>query len=178
MIRRIIILAVGGAFALLVMQVPAFVQQYTQRLGGWHTAYALELDKLQKRAENLGQSRDEYIAALRVNKEPEARQEGEHWARQVVYFQALDKAYKDLTAAPPWMRLIVFIEHYNSHLAKGAWEDYELTTPATVEGAAYGAAGFAVGWLLVLAGGMPYRIWQDRRLAAARKKKFEGFDPL
>ena len=46
MIRRIIILAVGGAFALLVMQVPAFVQQYTQRLGGWHTAYALELDKL------------------------------------------------------------------------------------------------------------------------------------
>lgn len=178
MIRKVIILAVGGLFALLAMQVPAFVQQYTQRLGGWHTAYATELVELQKRAAEIGQTRDEYIAALRANKEPEARQEGEHWARQVVYFRALDKAYDDLTNAAPWMRIFVFVEHYNNHLATGTWEDYELTTPATPEGIAYGGAGFLFGWLAVMLGGMPYRIWQDRRAAAARKKKFEGFDPL
>ena len=58
------------------------------------------------------------------------------------------------------------------------WKAYKPAVPTTIEGAVYGAAGFIVGWLLVIVGGVPYRIWQDRRLAAARKKKFEGLDPL
>ena len=94
-------------------QAPEFIQQYTQRLGGWRDAYYADIVELDARAENLGQTRDEYIAALRANEEPEARQEGDHWAMRVVYLDALQTAYSDLAEAAPWMRVPAFVEHYN-----------------------------------------------------------------
>jgi hypothetical protein len=177
-LRRILIVAVGLVVGAGAAQAPEFIQQYTQRLGGWRDAYFAEIVELDARAKNLGQTRDEYIAALRANTEPEARQEGEHWATQVTYLKALDQAYEELSGAAPWMRVPVFFEHYNAELAGRTWKDFEPAVPATPEGAAYGGVGFLFGWLGVILAGAPYRVWRQRREAAARKKKLEGLNPL
>jgi hypothetical protein len=121
-LRRVLIIVVGLGVGAGAAQAPEFIQQYTQRLGGWRDAYYADIVELDARAENLGQTRDEYIAALRANNEPEARQEGEHWAMRVVYLAALEKAYADLAGAAPWMRVPVFVEHYNAELAKRTWK--------------------------------------------------------
>ncbi len=178
MLRRVLIIVVGLAVGAGAAQAPEFIQQYTQRLGGWRDAYYADVLELDERAGNLGQTRDEYIAALRANEEPEARQEGEHWAMRVVYLDALEKAYGDLAGAAPWMRVPAFAQHYNVELARRTWKDFKPAVPATPEGAAYGGVGFLFGWLAVILAGMPYRVWQDRRRGAARKKKFDGFDPV
>ncbi|MDH3230478.1 MAG: DUF2937 family protein [Alphaproteobacteria bacterium] len=178
MLRRVMIVAVGLAVGAGAAQAPEFIQQYTQRLGGWRDAYFAGIAELDARAKNLGQSRDEYIAALRANEEPEARQEGEHWATRVLSLKALDRAYGDLAGAAPWMRVPAFIKHYNAELARRTWKDFEPAVPATPEGAAYGAAGFLLGWLAVLLAGVPYRVWRQRREMASRRKKLGRLDPL
>lgn len=178
MLRRILIIAVGLTVGAGASQAPEFIQQYTQRLGGWRDAYMVDVAELDASAKKLGQTREDYIAALRANSEPEAREEGDRWARKVAYLEALKRAYSELREAPSWSRVAVFIRHYNPELARRTWTAFKPAVPTTPEGAAYGAVGFVVGWLLVIAGGMPYRIWQDRRTAAAKKKRLSGLDPL
>ncbi len=178
MLRRLLIIAVGLLVGAGAAQSPEFIQQYTQRLGGWRDAYAQQLADLDQRADEAGLSRDDYIAALRASDDSNAVREGEYLALLPGYQAALEKAYGDLSGAEPWMRVVVFAQHYNGELAQRVWRDYKPAVPTTVEGLVYGGVGFLFGWLGVALAGLPYRLWQDRRLAAARKKRLEGFDPL
>jgi hypothetical protein len=178
-IRKAVIIAVGVLFAALSVQVPAFIQSYTQRLGGWRDAYALQLKELDDRAKEAGYKRDDYVAALRASDDPNAVREGNYLALLPGYHRALHRAYKDLTEAPPWMRAVRFAEHYNAELAASTWKIYTPAgVPATPEGIAYAGVGFLAGWGFVSLGGIPYGFWRRRRQEAARRKKFEGFDPL
>lgn len=178
MLKRVLIITVGLLVAGVAAQAPEFIQQYTQRLGGWRDAYYADITELDARAKKLNQSRDQYIAALRASKEPEARQEGEHWANRVVYLELLKQAYGDLTGAAPWMRVPVFIKHYNGELVRRTWKVFKPALPTTLEGAAYAAAGFLLGWVLAVLIAWPFELWLDRRALAARKKKLSGLDPL
>lgn len=152
-------------------QGPEFIQQYTQRLGGWRDAYAQQLADLDTRAAEAGLSRDAYIVALRRSDDPNAVREGDYLALLPGYTAALQTAYKELTEAPPWSRAPTFARHFNYELAKRVWRDYRPAVPTTTEGVAYGGVGFLFGWLAVSLLGLPYRIWQDRRLAAAANRR-------
>ncbi|MDH3231614.1 MAG: DUF2937 family protein [Alphaproteobacteria bacterium] len=178
MIRRILIIAIGLGVGAGAAQAPEFIQQYTQRLGGWRDAYAQQLADLDQRATEAGLSREDYIAALRTSDDLNAVREGEYLALLPGYQAALEKAYKDLSGAAPWTRALVFAEHYNTELATRVWRDYKPAVPTTAEGVAYGGAGFLAGWLAVALAGLPYRIWRERRDLAARRNKLGGFDPL
>lgn len=178
MINRIIVIAVGLACGAVAAQAPEFIQQYTQRLGGWRDAYAKEISEFELRAKKLGQTREEYITALRTNQEAEARQEGDHWATQVIYLEALNTSYNDLAGASSLMRVFVFAEHYNAELASRTWGAYKPAVPTTAEGAAYGGAGFLAGWLVVFLGGTPWRMRRKRREAAASETKIDSLDSI
>jgi len=167
----VLIIAVGLAAAAGAAQAPEFIQQYTQRLGGWRDAYAQQLVDLDKRAKEAGLSREAYIAALRHSGDQNAVREGNYLALLPGYTAALKTAYDDLSEAAPWMRALVFAGHYNNELAKRVWRDYRPAVPTNLEGTAYGGVGFIFGWLAVSLIGLPYRIWQDRRLAAANRRK-------
>lgn len=164
---RILALLVGLACGAAASQVPEFVTQYTQRLGGWVNAYDKVVVELDQRAAKLKMSREDYIASLKANKKAEARQEGEHLALQVGYQTALTRAYNSLTEAPPLMRGIRLIENYNPVLARATWRDFRPALPATVEGLAYGGAGFVAGWIGLILIGLPFRIWRARRESMA-----------
>lgn len=178
MLRRILIIAVGLTVGAGAAQAPEFIQQYTQRLGGWRDAYAQQLADLDQRASEAGLDREAYIAALRASDDPNAVREGNYLALLPGYRAALETAYTDLSEAAPWLRGLAFVRHYNNELAKRVWHDYKPAVPTTVDGVAYGGAGFIVGWLAVVLAGAPYRIWRQRRDAIARQKRFSGLDPL
>lgn len=171
MLRRALIIAVGLAVAAGAAQAPEFIQQYTQRLGGWRDAYAQQLADLDKRAKEAGLSRENYIAALRRSGDQNAVREGDYLALLPGYTAALQRAYKELSEASPWMRALIFAGHYNAELARRVWRDYKPAVPTNLEGAAYGGVGFLFGWLALSLIGLPYRIWQDRRFAAANRRK-------
>lgn len=171
MLSRVLIIVVGLAAGAAAAQAPEFIQQYTQRLGGWRDAYAQQLADLDKRAKDAGLNREDYIAALQRSGDQNAVREGKYLALLPGYTAALQKAYKELSAAAPWMRTLVFAGHYNNELARRVWRDYKPAVPTNLEGAAYGAVGFLLGWLVVSVLGAPYRMWQDRRFAAANRRK-------
>jgi hypothetical protein len=164
-IRKIIVIAAGILVGTVTSQAPEFMQQYTQRLGGWLDHYNQAISELVERAENLGQTRDQYIAALIANSEAEAQQEGEHWAQQVRYQETLADGYQAITGAPPWTRPFLIFENARQQpaLAEATWAVYKPAVPATVEGAAYAGIGFLAGALLVGFVAMPFR--RQRRAA-------------
>jgi len=171
LIRRALIIAVGLVVGAGATQGPEFIQQYTQRLGGWRDAYARMLGDLDKRAAEAGLGRDAYVAALRRSEDRNAVREGDYLALLPGYLATLQTAYKELDTAPPWSRAAVFVKHFNYDLTKEVLLVYKPAVPTTVEGAAYGGVGFLIGWLAVSLAGLPYRIWQERRFAAANRRK-------
>ncbi|UCH75735.1 MAG: DUF2937 family protein [Rhodospirillales bacterium] len=171
MLSRLVIIAVGLAIGAGAAQGPEFIQQYTQRLGGWRDAYAQQLADLDARAAEAGMKRDEYVAALRGSEDPNAVREGDYLVLLPGYKAALDRAYEDLVGATAWSRPLAFVGHYNSELASRVLRDFKPAIPTTLEGAAYGGTGFLVGWFAIALIGVPYRIWRRRREAAALRAK-------
>ncbi len=169
MLKRLLIIAVGLVVGAGAAQSPEFIQQYTQRLGGWRDAYAQQLADLDQRASEAGVDRDAYIDALRKSDDPNAVREGAYLALLPGYQAALDKAYEDLTGAAPWMRLPTFVQHYNGELAIRVWRDYKPALPTTTEGLAYGGVGFLGGWFAVALASLPFRMWRRRREAARER---------
>ena len=151
MIKKVLIVTFGLLCGAMTSQAPEFMQQYTQRLGGWLDKYNEGIAELTERAENLGQTRDEYIAALKANSEAEARQEGEYWAQQVLYQTTLADGYQGIVEAPPWMRPWLVYENSRQQpaLAEAVWKIFKPAVPATAEGAVYGGIGFLAAMLLL-----------------------------
>lgn len=161
--KRILVLIVGLACAAAASQAPEFTQQYLQRLGGWRDSYADLVAKLDARAAEFGLSRSEYIAALRRSEDPKVLKEAENIAHWPVYEEELREAYRAIDEAPPMMRAIRMVQHFNHPVAVAAWDGFRPAVPATTEGAAYGGAGFVAGWMLVGLLGIPVQILRRRR---------------
>jgi hypothetical protein len=161
--RKILVILMGLACGAVTAQGPEFIQQYTQRLGGWRDAYALQLRDLDKRAADFGLPRDDYIVALQNSDDAKARNEGDHLARLPGYYESLNAAYESLTEAGPVGRGFAFMEHYNNRLAKQVWASYKPALPANTEGAIYGGAGFVAGALSLFLVSLPFRLIRHAR---------------
>lgn len=163
--KRILVILVGLACGATASQAPEFTQQYLQRLGGWRDSYADLVAKLDARAAEFGLSRDQYIAALRRSDDPKVLKEAENIARWPVYERELHEAYRAIDEAPPLLRAVRMVQHFNPPVAEAAWDGFRPAVPATTEGLAYGGAGFVVGWLVVGLLGVPVRMARRRGAA-------------
>lgn len=153
--KRILVLVVGLACGGTASQAPEFTQQYLQRLGGWRDSYVDLVARLDSRAAEFGLSRDQYIAALRRSEDPKVLREAEEIARWPAYERELSKAYAAINDAPPLMRAIRMLEHFNRPVAEAAWDGFRPAMQLTTEGLAYGGAGFLMGWILTGLLGVP-----------------------
>lgn len=156
--RKILVIMMGLVCGAVLAQAPEFIQQYTQRLGGWRDAYALQISDLDKRAKEFGLSREDYVTALQFSDDPKAVREGNHLALLPGYYETLNLAHKQLTTAGPVSRIFVFAEHYNGALAQSVWSDYKPAVPTNTEGAIYGGTGFVLGSMGIFLIGLPFRI--------------------
>jgi hypothetical protein len=122
--------AIGGA---ALAQMPVFVQQYLQRLGG-HVDEA--------RHNLAGLASDPQLNQL----EPGARGAFEAVARARV--DALQAQLDGLLAATPAMRPLEFLQSFDRAIALATLDRFEPALPLDPAGLLYGAAGVFVGWLL------------------------------
>lgn len=170
MIRRVIVLAIGLACGIAVSQVPEFVQQYMQRLGGQLDVLSAQIADLETRAAEAGLSRDAYVMALQTSVDPNGVREGDYLAELPQRFEAVRLAYADLTRAAPWKRGIIFIRRYEPTTIAATWGDFRPGIPVTTEGLGYGLVGFIVGWSAELVLIAPFTL---RRRKPARKQRRE-----
>ena len=157
MLARRFALAVGLLLAVCFSQVPEFVQQYRQRLGG-------ALDELQRvvaqfdeevRAQAL--NREAGIARLRANADPLAQARGTDVAIAVDRKRRLETQQRDFETAGPIERYWVFVEGLDPELAGRTYAIFQPAVPVTASGFAAGALGLVLGYGGIRTAASPFR---------------------
>lgn len=138
------LLCVLGAVAFT--QVPEFIQQYLQRLGGHLDEARRQLESftqvaamsnltLPQLVERTAQNSDEAVAKL-SGVMREAMERVDH----------LSAAMDAIRNASAWTRPFVFLRHLDPAIAKATWAIYKPAVPTTVEGLVYAGFGVLVIW--------------------------------
>ncbi len=155
--------------AVLCSQLPEFIQQYVQRLGGHLDEARRQLGQFQKIAAKSGLTFDQLMAKSRDASEATVARLGQLMHESVVRVDALAAADAAIRDASIFSRPFVFLHHVDFSIARATGSVFKPAVPTTVEGMLY--AGF--GMLLILAlyhGAVRYpvrRAWRRRKARQA-----------
>jgi hypothetical protein len=133
------ILCVLGA--VLFSQVPEFMQQYLQRLGGHLDEARLTISRFRDAAAQSGSTLDQLVANSAQNPDPSMRNVGGVIQGAIARADELASADAALRGASVWTRPFVFLRHADWGIAKATWEIYRPAVPTTAEGFIYAGAG-------------------------------------
>lgn len=155
--------------AVLFSQVPEFMQQYLQRLGGHLDEARRQLLRFQQTAEQSGLTLTKFIGQTSANADPAVAKLGAVMTESVTRVDTLAAAQDAIAHATLWSRPFVFLQHIDTAIARATWQIYQPAVPTTVEGLVYSLTGMLV-LLAVYHLGIKYPIakaWS--KPAAARK---------
>jgi hypothetical protein len=154
--------------AILFSQVPEFIQQYLQRLGGRLDEARLQLYQLRRVAEHSGLSLDQLAARTGADPDPAVARLGSVLGEAVDRVRLLEAADAAIRGAAAWARPFAFARHFDPSTARSTWAIFKPAVPTTVEGASYALAGMLLMLALYHIGikhacrrGM--RAWRNRR---------------
>lgn len=167
------LLCVAGA--VLCSQLPEFIQQYVQRLGGHLDEARRQLGQLREIAAKSGMSFDQFMARSRDDPDATVGRLGQLMHDTMVRVDDLSQADAALRDASIFTRPLIFLRHVDFSIAQATWRVFKPAVPTTVEGIVYAAFGM----LLILAlyhGAVRYpvrRAWRRR----TERRALAGNDP-
>ena len=135
------ILCVVGA--VLFSQLPEFMQQYLQRLGGHLDEARLQLDRLREAAARSGMTLDQLVSGASRNPDPSADRLAGMVRSSIARVDELSAAESAIRHASIWAKPFVFAAHLDLGIAKATWSIFRPAVPTTAEGLVYAAAGMA-----------------------------------
>jgi hypothetical protein len=138
-----IALAVLVGFA--VSQVPRFVQEYEQRLGGAFQEASRQLDEFRRNAETAGLSFNEYVGRHLDSADPAMRATGRTIQNSVLRVADLREQAQRIQGASKFAKPLVLTRTYDTSLLRATWDRFAIT--ATFD-PAFGVIGLVLGWLL------------------------------
>jgi hypothetical protein len=138
-----IILAVLIGFA--VSQVPRFIQEYEQRLGGALQEATRQLDEFRRNAETAGLSFNEYQARHLDSPDTALRATGRTIQNSVARVADLREQLQRLADAAKFAKPVVLVRTYDASLLGATWQRFVVSASFDP---AFGAIGLAIGWLL------------------------------
>ena len=139
------LLCVAGA--VLCSQIPEFIQQYLQRLGGHLDEARRQLGQFLEVAAKSGLTLDELIAKSQAAPEATVARLGQLMHDAVSRVDTLAAAETAIRNASIISRPFVFLHHVDLSIARATWGIFKPAVPTTVEGLLYAA----LGMLLILA---------------------------
>ncbi len=137
-----IFFAVG--FGLAFCQVPVFVQQYEQRLGGAVGELSALADQYAENANRSDMTLEIYVQRHLVNTDHVMRKTGRTMVATLERLSGLEAAREALDLAPVWKKPWVLARHTDSVLLRDTWTKFGFTL--TVD-PLFGAAGVLFGFL-------------------------------
>jgi hypothetical protein len=167
MIFRRLALFLALLVGLGATQVPEFVEQYRQRLGGAIDELATIISGFDSRSARQGLSQADGIARLLADADPLARQEGEEKQEIVARLHALREQQTAFRDAGPVARLVEFATRCDARVARGTWTDFQPAVPTSPEAVVLGLIGFLIGGGAVHVAGRPFRRRHGRNLRDA-----------
>jgi len=135
-------LCVVGAVAF--SQVPEFIQQYAQRLGGHLDEARRQLAQFQQTAAQSGLTLEALIRQTSANADAAVARLGGVMAETAARVDRLAAAQAALHEASVWTRPFAFARHLDTAIARGTWSAFKPAVPTTVEGLIYALAGMLV----------------------------------
>lgn len=146
MLARRFALALGLLLAVVFSQVPEFVQQYRQRLGGAADELKRIVAQFDEEASAQSLSRDAGIARLRASADPLVQARGADLQLAVDRERRLEAQDRAFAEAGPLGRYWVFAERFDPELAGRTYAIFQPAVPVTPAGFVAGAAGFILGY--------------------------------
>jgi hypothetical protein len=157
-------LCVAGAVA--CAQLPEFMQQYLQRLGGHLDEVRQQIAIWRRVAQESGLTLEQLITRYLANADPVVARGGGVVRDLLARADELAAAEAALRHASLWARPFVFLRHLDWGIARGTWQVFRPAVPTTLEGLAYAAVGVALA-LAVWHGAVK---WPLARWRAAREQ--------
>jgi len=133
------LICVCGAVGL--SQMPEFIQQYLQRLGGHVDEARRQVEQYQTVATQSHETLDQLIAQTTSNADLAVSRLGHVMGDAVTRLQTLQSDQALISSAPPWKQPFVFLTHADSQIAHNTWHIFRPAVPVTFEGLVYAIAG-------------------------------------
>ena len=133
------VLCVLGAVA--SAQLPEFIQQYRQRLGGHLDEARHQLAEYTTIATRSKLSLSQFIERTSTNSDTIVSQLGTVMRNAVLRVDELTSAEASLSHASLWAKPFVFFSHLDPSIARATWDVYLPAVPTTGEGLVYAVAG-------------------------------------
>lgn len=158
--------AIGLLVALIASQMPEYVQQYRQRLGGAVDELRAVVADFDMEAAKLSLTREQAMRRLEGNMDDLARERGTN-IRDVADREArLERQSQAFASSGPVSQYLILIEDFDARVGGQAYGDFLPAVPLTTAGILAGAAGLFTGWGLTHLVAMPLR--RRRRPEAQR----------
>ena len=164
MILRRFATVVAVLMGFAATQLPEFVQQYRQRLGGAIDELSAIIARFDADSAQQGLTETSGIDRLHANPDPFVKQRGTQMQDNVVRLQNLRQTQTDFKSEGAFAQLGTFATRYDNTIAKGAFSTFQPAVPTTPEALGLGLFGFVFGGGVVHMTGRPLR----RRLGARR----------
>ncbi len=155
--------------AVTFSQVPEFMQQYLQRLGGHLDEARRQLDQLRAAAARSGLTLEQLTAHTSAADDPAVARLGGVLRDAAGRVDALAAAENAIRHASMLARPFVFIERLDPGIARATWSIFKPALPTTAEGLVYAFAGILV-FLSVYHFGVRRPVARAWRTRAARRK--------
>lgn len=136
---------VGAAIG---VQMPMFMQQYTQQLAGRAAELQLHIDSVSKSAGLNGRSLTQYIQKFLESTDNDFAAQGHLLKGMVERFYALSDALLSFQSASVLSKPYLFFVHFDTEIAKNTWQYFQLGIPLTLEGLSYALSGMLLSGFL------------------------------
>ena len=150
-------------------QIPEFMQQYLQRLGGHLDEARRQLAQFRHTAEQSGLTLDHFIKQTGANSDAAVAKLGGVMTDAVARVDELQAAQTAIQNASLWERPFVFLRNYDPSIGHAAWAIFKPAVPTTVEGLVYALAGMLF-LLTFYHAGVKYPIRRVVRLHRSRRE--------
>jgi hypothetical protein len=144
-------------FGLATTQLPEFMQQYRQRLGGAVDEITAIIARFDNDARDNGLTENAAIAQLEKNPDPLVKARGVDMERLIKRLNKLETAQTALESSNTIEKWTTFVTSFDGSIATRAYETYQPAVPTTWDGLIAGAIGFVVGGGLAHLFGLPIR---------------------
>jgi hypothetical protein len=142
-------LALAILAGLVLSQSPDYFRQYRQRLGGALNEAAAENAAFEADCNRSGLTRDQGVGRLLGDSDPLVREKGFRMRLAPARLTGLREQAEDFASSRPAVQVSGFVLHFDSEVARGAFDDFKIALPPSNGGLIAGGIGFVVSLALL-----------------------------
>ncbi len=146
-IRDILLIAFALAGLLAASQIPGYVQEYAQRLGGARDEVARLISEFTAIAQRSGKDLTAYAALLTENDDPSISATGREIMGLSARAARMAAHAEELAAASRLMKPLILITDGDREIMGATWSAYHHTLTLDPE---FGAIGLGIGWFVYI----------------------------